>query len=83
MQQVLLDLGGDYYLSIVQGKGVMGSRFLGTVEIALVTQDGAGNVVLRQDEPWGHLDAKDLASYILTYLQDKDIGGLDETANGS
>lgn len=71
MQQVLIDLGGGYCLSVVQGQGVMGSRPRGTVEVALVTQDGAGNVVLVQDEPLGHLDAKDLAHYIQTYQQDK------------
>lgn len=76
IQQVLVDLGEGYCLSIIQGEGVMGSRPRGTVEVALVTQDGAGNVVLVSDEPMGHLDAKDLATYIQTYQQDRYYRGM-------
>lgn len=70
-QQVLLDLGGGQLLSIVQGAGTMGSRSRGTVEIAVITTALDKNYI---GEPEGHLDAQDVATYILTHLQDRAVG---------
>lgn len=76
MQQVLLDLGDGFFLSVVQGDGAMGSRSEGTVEVAVVTQNESGDVEVLSKYCGGYLDAKALADYILTYLQDRDEGAL-------
>lgn len=72
-RQILLDLGEGERLSIVQGAGTYSGY--GSCEVAVLTPGPKGFAI---SEPVGHLDAKALADYILTYLQDRDVGGLHE-----
>lgn len=70
-RQILLDLGEGERLSIVQGSGTYSGY--GSCEVAVLRPGAKGFAV---SEPVGHLDAKALADYILTYIQDREEGGL-------
>jgi hypothetical protein len=67
-QRIVLDLGQGVHLSVIQGKGTMGSVAIGTVEVCLLDALGL------RGEPLGDLDGPALASFIQTYLQDQAVG---------
>jgi hypothetical protein len=68
-RQILLSLGEGETLSIVQGSDTHSGA--GNCEVAVLRPGRRG---LSVSEPVGHLDAKALADYILTYLQDRTVG---------
>ena len=72
IQQVLIDLGEGQTLSIIQGAGFASSPDRGVVEVAVMNKKGTKLL----SEPVANLDAKALADYILTYIQDRDLRGL-------
>lgn len=67
INRVRLALGEGFFLSIIQGEGV-GSPERGLAEIAVIDPNGAKYIV---EGPVFNLDAKQVADYIQTYIQDR------------